>query len=188
MNFLQTYAGLIPLRGFDPEDKDNSNLKLEDGVPLYIPENSYINVIRTSYQKMYLPETKRYNPQKYLDDKFISKYLNQKVEKKLNTHPVGSVFTMTYYTYDKKANQKVEEYPGWAMLNKKTSDIQQDKFDNFEAFIRAFTVSLRGMYAFDFFTKYNVDVNDYVDVVTKAYKMDKSNHRRFVTKVSKGRF
>lgn len=183
MNFLVTRNGLVSLKGFDPSDKDYENLYLQDGTKLFVPKDRELTVLRTSYQKIYLPESKRYDPPSHIDDNVIKRYLYSKVQKEENTHPVGSVFDLSVYVN----NVKQENFPGWSMLNRKLPNMQQDKFDNLEGFLRPFNVSLKGMRAFGFFKRYSVDLEDYIRSVTKAYKVDECQYKHTVKNLVNGK-
>lgn len=131
-----------------------------------LSQNSDSVFLRTSYQKIYLPNECRYDPRNHIDDKVLEMYYNTKVLQEKDTHPVGSVFNVLVY----KAGKLLEDFPGYSMLNTATSEVQQDHFDVTDAFFNSFRVSLKGMEAFNFFNRYNMVKEDFVTSVVSAYR------------------
>lgn len=122
--------------------------------------------LRTAYQKIYLPDEKRYDPRRWIDDVLLQKYFNNKVTPEPNTHPVGSVFNVLVY----QNGMVVEDYPAYSMLNTANGDTQQDHFKTTVAFYNSLRGSVKGMIAFNFFNRYNVVKEEFIASVVTAYR------------------
>lgn len=122
--------------------------------------------VRTAYQKIYLPQEKRYDPRRWIDDTLLKKYYESEVKPQSNEHPVGSVFNVLVY----QNGMVIEDYPAYSMLNSATDDIKQDHFDTTTAFFNCLNISLKGMLAFNFFNRYNVVKEEFIASVVTAYR------------------
>lgn len=125
-------------------------------------------LLRTVYQKIYLPKSQSDNPSKWITSNLLEEYYEKKVEKVKDYVPVGAVFN-TILTHN---GEFLEDYPVYTHLNKRTKNCKQDLFQKNKSFQNCLEKTVKAMMAFDFFERYNLTPSTFLEKVATSYGHD----------------
>jgi len=130
------------------------------------------DIIKTSYQKVYAPQSKRFKPSLYLPKK-LSSYVSKKSLKRKNYHPIGSVFVLEFFKALNESKNKLSvhsSYIGFSKLNDVKKNVKQDHFCKKKAFQKSFLSCLRRLNSSNFFENSDIEYEVLVESILYAYQ------------------